>query len=518
MLVLSLPASSHPEETKLAELEFKDASLTDAIRIIAELSGHNIVATPSARDTKVTVFLRDITVNEAIKTICKVSNLWFRRDPKTHSYRIMTNTEYSQDLIIHSDDETRVFTVRNPNIQLIADSIANLYGERVQRSDSGEGVAGDKDDDEEDEDKGAAAEEKSETINLKDSLSIDQLSVLDIRGNASNSVSAGALQAVSNHAETIYVTVVAEHNLVVVRTGDRQALKSIAQLIKQLDRPVPQVLLEMKVMDVLIGDDFNSVFNFSLTDSGLTGNSTNPISLGNAPLINGSLAFEFLDNSLQANIEFLQEEKRIKILSTPMVMAANNRPAKLFVGDQQVMVTGYTSEVTTVNGDDLLLSANNIVPTTSVKEIGNTITITPYINADNTITLTLNQESSTIKNAAVSIAVVAEGQVLNLPLDTITTANLKGTVIAKDGLTVAVGGLVRETRSQQESKVPWLADIPYLGWLFTSVQYVTQRSELILMITPHVMSDPGAPAVVSLPTEPMVAPAAQYRCFDLCQY
>ena len=201
-----------------------------------------------------------------------------------------------------------------------------------------------------------------------------------------------------------------------------------------------------------------------------------------------------------------------------MVMAANNRPAKLFVGDQRVMVTGYTSEITTVDGNDLQLNASNIVPTTSVEEIGNTITITPYINADNTITLTLNQESSTIKNAAVSIAVVAEGQVLKLPLDTITTANLEGTVIAKDGLTVAVGGLVRETRSQQESKVPWLADIPYLGWLFTSVQYVTQRSELILMITPHVMSDPGAPAVVSLPTEPMVEPAAQYRCFDLCQY
>ncbi|OUR72243.1 hypothetical protein A9Q78_07355, partial [Methylophaga sp. 41_12_T18] len=246
LTAVSLPASSHPEETKLAELEFKDASLTDAIRIIAELSGHNIVATPSARETKVTVFLRDITVNEAIKTICKVSNLWFRRDPKTHSYRIMTNAEYSQDLIIHSDDETRVFTVRNPNIQLIADSIANLYGERVERSDSGEGAAGAKDD--EDEAGGGGDEEKSDGIDLKDSLSIDQLSVLDIRGNASNSVSAGALQAVSNHAETIYVTVVAEHNLVVVRTGDRQALKSIAQLIKQLDRPVPQVLLEMKVM------------------------------------------------------------------------------------------------------------------------------------------------------------------------------------------------------------------------------------------------------------------------------
>jgi type II secretory pathway component GspD/PulD (secretin) len=67
---------------------------------------------------------------------------------------------------------------------------------------------------------------------------------------------------------------------------------------------------------------------------------------------------------------------------------------------------------------------------------------------------------------------------------------LDGTVIAKDGLTIAVGGLVRETKSTQESKVPWLSDIPLIGKLFTSTQDLEERSELILMITPHVMITP----------------------------
>ena len=482
VMSLSFPLNSLAKEVRLAELEFREAELIDAIRIISELSGHNISATPAAAKTKVTVFLRNITINEAIKTICRINNLWYRRDPKTRSYRIMTNEEYSQDLVIHRNDRSKVFTVRQPNIDLIADAIANLYGSRVERSSSGEG------DDDDSNDKNT-----DDTIDrLETTLSIDQLSALSIRGKGGNVISANQLQQLTTQKEPIYVTVVAEHNLVIVRTGDIEALASIGRLIKELDRPIPQVLLEMRILDITIGDDFKSVFNFEVSKSHLSGDSTNPILLGNHALTGGGFVFEFLNETLKANIEFLEEKQRVKVLSTPIIMAANNRPAKLFVGEEVVMVTGYDQVEVSASGNNISVSTNNIVPETTIKEIGSTINIIPYINADKTITLNIKQENSTLKNKSTNISVVSDGNVLTLPIDTITTSTLEGVVIAKDGYTIAVGGLVRETKSRKNSHVPWFSKIPGLGLLFTSKEDPDQRSELILMITPHVMVDPGS--------------------------
>jgi len=122
--------------------------------------------------------------------------------------------------------------------------------------------------------------------------------------------------------------------------------------------------------------------------------------------------------------------------------------------------------------------------------VGNTIEITPYINSDRTITLEISQESSSLKRGGANISVVTNSQVLSLPIDTITSAELTGTVIAKDGLTIAIGGLVRETNSTSEQRVPGLSDVPIIGNIFTSVRDKKERSELILMITPRVMMNP----------------------------
>jgi len=287
------------------------------------------------------------------------------------------------------------------------------------------------------------------------------------------------------------VTVISEHNLVVVRTGDDEALASIALLIEELDRPVPQVLLEMKIMDVLIGDDFNSVFNFEVTDDDLTGDSTNPVLLGNNALINGSFVFEYLNDRLKANVEFLENDNRVNVLATPTILATNNRSARLFVGEEQLRVSGYAAQEVNVAGNqDVTIVNENIVPSTDLEEVGNTIEITPYINSDRTITLEISQESSSLKRGGANISVVTNSQVLSLPIDTITSAELTGTVIAKDGLTIAIGGLVRETNSTSEQRVPGLSDIPIIGNIFTSVRDKKERSELILMITPRVMMNP----------------------------
>ncbi len=498
LIIVSLlyPVVSEAKFTNpmLDTLEFKEADLINVVRIISEMSDMNIVVTPETKNTKVTLFLRNVTVKNAIETICKMNNLWYRRGSVSNTYRIMTKEEYSEDIIIHRNEVTKIFTMNNLNVNLAADAIGNLYGERVKRSDSGTsfdtpgnsgGSSG-----------GGSSSDSGEgdKNSLNEELSIDQISSLATSGVSGNIISGRQLQILSVQKEPIYVSIVSEHNLVLVRTGDREALKQIGSLIKDLDRPIPQVLLEMKILDVLIDDKFSSIFNFEVNDVSAQGDSLQPIIFGNNGLSNeGTFIFEYMNDHLKANIELLQKNKRLNVLSTPMILASNNRPSKLFVGEQQVIVTGYTATaVVTDVGSSTAVTGGSVIPETSVKDIGNSIEITPFINVkDGIITLSVQQENSILRKGGGQISLVtSQGTIQTLAIDTINIAELEGTIIVKDNHTIAVGGLIRESVSDEVSEVPFFGRIPLLGSLFSSTVDNKQRSELILLITPRLLKKP----------------------------
>jgi len=409
----------------------------------------------------------------------------------------MTKEEYSEDIIIHRNEVTKIFTMNNLNVNLAADAIGNLYGERVERSDSGTSfdTPGGSGGSSGGASSGVSGEGSGGDNNRVDEdLSIDQISSLATSGLSGNVISGRQLQTLSVQKEPIYVSIVSEHNLVLVRTGDREALKQIGSLIRDLDRPIPQVLLEMKILDVLIDDKFSSVFNFEVNDISAQGDSLQPIILGNNGLSNeGTFIFEYMNDHLKANIELLQKNKRVNVLSTPMILASNNRPSKLFVGEQQVIVTGYSATaVVTDVGNNTSVSGGSVIPETSVKDIGNSIEITPFINAkDGIITLSVQQENSILRKGGGQISLVtSQGTIQTLAIDTINIAELEGTIIVKDNHTIAVGGLIRESVSDDVSEVPFFGRIPLLGRLFSSTIDNKQRSELILLITPRLLKNP----------------------------
>ena len=481
----------------LDTLEFKEADLIDVVRIISEMSDMNIVVTPESKNIKVTLFLRKVRVKNAIETICKMNNLWYRRDNVSNTYRIMTKEEYSEDIIIHRNEVTKIFTMNNLNVNLAADAIGNLYGERVKRSDSGtnfdtpgnSGGSSGSGSSGSDSDSG-----RGDNNRLNEDLSIDQLSSLVTSGLSGNIISGRQLQLLSVQKEPIYVSIVSEHNLVLVRTGDREALQQIGDLIMELDRPIPQVLLEMKILDVLIDDKFSSIFNFEVNDVSAQGDSLQPIIFGNNGLSSeGTFIFEYMNDHLKANIELLQKNKRVNVLSTPMILASNNRPSRLFVGEQQVIVTGYTATaVVTEVGNSTAVTGGSVIPETTVKNIGNSIEITPFINAkDGIITLSIQQENSILRKGGGQISLVtSQGTIQTLAIDTTNIAELEGTIIVKDNHTIAIGGLIRESVSDEVSEVPFFGKIPLIGRLFSSTIDNKQRSELILLITPRLIKNP----------------------------
>ncbi|WP_415896882.1 type II secretion system protein GspD [Neptuniibacter sp. QD57_21] len=489
-LILALLNPLTVSAAVISELEFADTQLRDVIRTLSELSQSNIIATPGAINKRVTIHLKNVSDIDAIKSISRISDLWYRYDQDTNTYRIMTREEYAKDLVVRESQRIEVFRLLNANVRIVAQAIEDLYGDRVELS-LGEEPGKTK--------FSGSSRSSSKNSNLQTSaateeakkLSLGQLEQL-LQGNTNAlSIDPAAMQAVTLKAQPIYVTVNNEHNMIIVRTDDSKIINSIKQLVDKMDIPVPQVMLEMKILSITLGDDFNSIFNFELAPQG--GNqSTVPLKLGNNALLNsGSFIYEFLNDKLKANIEFLDENKRLKVLSNPMVLASNHREADLFIGEESVLTRGFTFNPAQID-NGVVVSPSYIETDTELEEIGISLKITPRINSDGTVLLELQQESSTLNPGGGTIPVPdGNGNVVNLAIDTVNTSRLKGIVAAKNGLTVAVGGLIRTTRTRNERKVPLLGEVPVVGNIFKSTIESDEETEMVLLITPRILNSPS---------------------------
>ena len=510
LLIVSFSALA---DTKINELEFADTNLMDVVRTLSELSNSNIIATPEATKKSVSIHLKKVTVLEAIKSISRITDLWYRYDEDTNTYRIMTREEYGRDLIVRESEHIEVFNVLNANVQIIAQSIQDLYGSRVilsmgaaagqtgstssSSSGSRSGVRNTRSANNRNSSRNSSRggnisgqlTTSGSQVNTND-LSIDQVERLASASNGSV-IDAQALQQLTVQAQPIYISVNNEHSMLLVRTDDRKVIKSIDSLIKKMDIPVPQVMLEMKILNITLGDDFNSIFNFELQPSG-NNQSVQPIKIGNNALLNsGSYIYEFLNTRLRANIEFLEQNKRIKVLSNPMVLASNHREAELFIGEENLLTRGFTFNPAVIGATGTIISPSYVETETELEEIGITLRVTPRINSDGTVALDLEQENSTINPGGGTLPLSdGTGNVLNLPIDTVDTARLTGTVVARNNLTVAVGGLIRTSKTNNEKKVPILGEIPVLGRIFRSNIESEQNTETVLLITPRILNNP----------------------------
>jgi general secretion pathway protein D len=523
-------------ESKIVRLELKQAKVADALRLISELSGINAVATEEAGKRQISLYLQEVTARQAIDTLAKISNLWYREDKETRTFRVMTTEEFQKDLIIFREDFTRVFNLLHHNTVSLARVIADLYGDRVLLSlgeDEGDSLTGNfgfsgntgqaapfsrpVSAATSEESRGAVQSQRgiegrrASEQEVKESFTPDQISELMRRlketppEDQDESAAKELLHGISRREPPIFVTVVRQHNAIVLRTADARVMKDIEALIQDLDRPTPQVLLEMKILRLGLGDGFRSIFDFDLTRGQViagppTGQPRNPLlpnagvgpqnvlGLGNFALEGGTFLYQFMNDQIRARIQLLAQENRLEVLATPMVLASNNRPARVFVGEQRVLVTGVKSKVVTPATG---AATTVIEPVTEIRDIGNTLLIQPKINADRTVTLLINQDSSRVLVDSTTIPVATEtGEIREIPIDTVDTAILQGTVVAKDGLSVAVGGLIQNNFSNDKQKVPFLAEIPLLGWFFKREARDQSKSELVLLITPHVLMTP----------------------------
>ncbi len=186
--------------------------------------------------------------------------------------------------------------------------------------------------------------------------------------------------------------------------------------------------------------------------------------------------------NIAAVIQASQVDSRTKYIASPIVMTVDNKEATIEATQMRYLLKGYTYSGSTYNG--------TTVPDYEQKEIGLTIKVTPKINPNGTVMLTVEQEYSQVGANQSIQANVGGDTVSTVSVPTTITRKMSADISLDNMQTVVLGGLTETTISESETGIPLLMDIPYIGkWLFASTSYEESRKELLVFMTPYVLND-----------------------------
>lgn len=222
----------------------------------------------------------------------------------------------------------------------------------------------------------------------------------------------------------------------------------------------------------------NSGSTGSLANSGkVAGQGLTNFAVGrtNAELGYGGLVLSASSDSVSVLLRALQETRRLDVLSRPQVMTLDNQAAFVQVGSRVPRVTGVTVAVTG--------QTNNVVDV----NVGLILGVTPRISPDGLVVMEIDAEKSALGSEAdgVPISVSSTGEVVRQPVINTTTAQT--TVSAMSGQTVVLGGLISKAKATIHRRVPFLSNLPLLGNLFRYDNVTSERTELLIIMTPHVV-------------------------------
>jgi len=285
------------------------------------------------------------------------------------------------------------------------------------------------------------------------------------------------------------------NTLLLQDTSDR--LADVRRLVATLDIPVRQVLIESRI--VIVSNDFkrelgaifgftgwhangNTLYNTAGTAAGINNNSGTPPAGSaftvppaanrynvNLPVGNpaGSIALGVLGSNFVVDLELsaAQAETQANIISSPRVVTANQKEATIEQGVEIPYQQSASSGATTIQFKKAVLS----------------LKVTPQITPDNRIIMDLD-----VRDDSVGSVVVASGGV-NVP--SINTREIATQVLVNDGQTVVLGGILETTQREDDTKVPYLGDIPFLGHLFKNTSHQDNKDELMIFITPKIVHE-----------------------------
>lgn len=260
-------------------------------------------------------------------------------------------------------------------------------------------------------------------------------------------------------------------NSLVIRTSPRN-FQSIQSLLSDLDRMRPQVLIKVLIADVTLDDRTQfGVEGFWENQMSVRGGdkATNRVGT-DFSLATQGFTYLLTGDEFQGTLNLFATEGKLKVLATPRIMVLDNQTASINVGKEVPRITN-----TQVN------QLGNTVNTVQYENIGIILEVTPHINPDGLVTMIVTPEISDLASAAESVEITP-----GVLSPTFTVNRASTSVAVRNGTTIVIGGLIRDSIDDSVQKIPVLGDIPLIGALFSNTSYRKVKRELMIFLTPYV--------------------------------
>jgi type IV pilus assembly protein PilQ len=398
-------------------LDFKDADIKNVFRLLAEVSGLNIVVTDEV-NKKVTVRLVEVPWDQALDLLIDTNGLG--KEQSGNVIRISTAAQLKRE-----KDELAAAQKAKDDLEPLQTAYFNVNYAKVKE------------------------------LEPKAKLLLSKRGILT-SDDRSNTIVVRDIQSV---------------------------LDDVTALVAKLDTRTPQVLIESNVIET------NPTFaralgtKFQFTRGGFTFTSDFPPGSGTAAAgltPNISVFKNRLGGLTDLTVELTAAEKEglVKIISRPSVVTLNNVPST--IQSLRILRIALPSSTNIASGSGA--AAGTAVATEKVPT-GIILTVTPQVSSDGFVLMNISVKSSTVAPTASPSSGAASSGVI--PFDEISREAIAN-VLVKDGETIVVGGILKDTTTTDELGIPWMKNIPIFGWLFKNMSWTKQFEEMMVFITPRI--------------------------------
>jgi type IV pilus secretin PilQ/predicted competence protein len=444
-------------------LDLKNIDIMDVLKLISQKSGVNIIASQNVTG-RVTVFLRDIEVKDALKIIVDAYGWAYLED--SGIIKIMTAADYEVRYGVpfgHTMETAirQLLYASTADIMTVLSQVKSPYGKVIP-------------------------DEKSGTVILVDSPDkIDEMNVIikkldvPVETRVFQLSYAKAEQIAGKVAESVtpYVGSIKfdeRSNRLVVEDSPKK-LRHIEDVIAAFDHKDREVLIEARIVQI----NLSNAYKLGVDWQGIVSDFQELTFKSNFDILQatdkrGSLSVGTVgtDNDYWALVQALETAGTTDILSSPRIMTVNNKEARILVGSTEPYVTSTTT--TPSSGPTTTSESVNFI------EVGVKLFVTPTIHEDDFITMKIKPEVSSVRDTLVT------GSNNSVPI--VETSEAETTITVKDGVTIVIGGLIREEQRRTKRKVPFLGDLPYLGVAFRSESEEANKNEIAIFVTPTIVT------------------------------
>jgi len=291
--------------------------------------------------------------------------------------------------------------------------------------------------------------------------------------------------------------------------ADEETSQYISQVVSNLDRPKPQVLIKVVFLEVThnnssdIGIEGGWAKNIGNSTTGAVANAFGMSGIASAagtnaanvfgqpiqafsPMPPGAGLYQIFAQDYQVTLRAIAQAGKAKVLSRPSIVARNNQPATITVGQSVPLITNVRFD-----------NFGNAINSVTYEDVGIILRVTPFITGDGMVEMVVSPETSDLEADRTQWVPLSSGSAGAVSAPLINSRSADTVVVTPNGQTVIIGGLMQNSKAEAESKVPVLGDIPLLGNLFKRKTKSDARTELLIFLTPYIIEAPTELAAVT---------------------